>query len=504
MHMPSLDGSVSTLYMQLYQGIKSDLLAGLYRSEVRLPSKRMLAQHLGISVNTVDAAYQQLVSEGYLTARAKSGFFASDLASPIAHSGDSPRFPTSKEHPFPFPDEVIHTNPSKTNDAIPDKSTRIDFSPNGVDLSALPLMTIKKLFRDSFAQEGESLFANCEPQGELGLRVSLCGYLRESRAITCHPDQIVVGAGTDYILQLLVQILRLKHQIHSIAMENPVYNKAYQIFTGLQVSVSLIPLDTSGIHMQKLYASQANLVYTTPSHQFPLGIIMPIHRRAELLSWASEADDRYIIEDDYDSEFRYAGRPIPPIRAMDSANKVIYLGTFSKSIAPSVRVSYLVLPAELTRLFRDYLSYYNTTITRLDQVVWARFIDSGGFERHINRMRTLYRRKRDLFVSSLAPYRKKLLISGTDAGLHLLCKVSNGMTEDQLVASAQNAATQVYGISSYYLENQTSDPSVPMPDRTLREQDMNIPPSTVLLGYATLSNDEILRGVKSLAGAWGL
>ena len=503
MYMPTLQTGISTLYMQLYETLKEDLMSDRYPAGTRMPSKRILSSHLGISVNTVDSAYQQLVSEGYIEARARSGYYASDLRSQtsgavlqsVSVAGRNPE--KKRKDILPNTHETASlSNPYRQSDAI-------DFSPNGVDLKALPIAGLKRTFRDVFSAYGEQLFMNCEPEGDSYLRRSLCTYLRESRGLFCDPSQIIIGAGTDYILQLLIQILRSSHEISSIAMENPVYNKAYQIFTGLQVPVDLIPLDKYGIHMQRLYQSRANLVYTTPSHQFPLGIIMPVNRRNELLTWASESEDRYIIEDDYDSEFRYSGRPIPPISAMDAAEKVIYLGTFSKSLAPSVRVSYLVLPRELCRAFHENLSYYNTTITRLDQLVWARYIETGDFERHINRMRTLYRRKRDLFLSALSPYRKKLHISGTDAGLHLLCLVKNGMSESELVASAKNAATIVYGISSYYLSDKSGQDSPDDPEKS-RASGLSIPQSTVLLGYAGLSNEQVLQGVTSLVQAWKL
>lgn len=483
MYIPVLNPSTAaSIYMQIYESIKQDLISNRLLTGTRLPSKRLLASQLGISVNTVDTAYQQLVSEGYLEARSRSGYYVCDLGAQFPHAQSS------------FPE---NTNPKvqAAANAITEACIPvIDFSPNGVDLSVLPLAKIRKAIREVFEEDGVAAFSSCDPQGAMSLRNALCKYLRESRGLLCSPDQIILGAGTDYILQLLVQILRSVHDIHSVAMENPVYNKAYQIFTGLQVPVDLIPLDKYGIHMESLTLSRSNLVYTTPSHQFPLGIIMPVSRRTELMAWAWAAPDRYIIEDDYDSEFRYAGRPIPAISGLDVQNRVIYLGTFSKSLAPSVRISYLVVPPSLLLAFQKNLSYYNTTITHPDQLVLARFIDSGDFERHINRMRTLYRRKRDLFVQALSPYKQKLQISGTDAGLHLLCRVKNGMTEEELVDKANKAAAKVYGISSYYLFDKTSDAAGrPVP-----------PKSTVLLGYASLSDDQIIRGVAALAGAWQL
>lgn len=496
MYTPVLDSdSNMSLYMQIYEVIKQDLISNRVLSGTRLPSKRLLASQLGISVNTVDAAYQQLVSEGYLEPRAKSGYFVCDLGAHISIAGGlTPDRNKMSSNDF---SSDISSFPSSEVSGKTDFETSgsaVDFSPNGVDLSALPLAKIKKSIRDVFEEHGYDVFSSCETQGAGVLRTALCKYLKESRGLICHPDQIILGAGTDYILQLLIQILKSAHEIEAVAMENPVYNKAYQIFTGLQVPVELIPLDKSGIHMKSLLASRANLVYTTPSHQFPLGIIMPVSRRTELLAWASEKQNRYIIEDDYDSEFRYAGRPIPAISSLDAQNRVIYSGTFSKSIAPSVRISYLVVPPDLLHAFQKNLSYYNSTITHLDQLVLARFIESGDFERHINRMRTLYRRKRDLFVQLLSPYKNKLKISGTDAGLHLLCHVKNKMTEQELVQNAKNAETIVYGISSYYLPDKPG---------TVTSQSA-VPESTVLLGYANLSDDQIIQGVSALAKAWKL
>jgi len=520
MRLPTLDSdSAVSLYRQLYEELRRDLLSGSIPAGMRLPSKRTLSSLLGISVNTVDAAYQQLVSEGYLEAHAKSGYFACDLGThaslsvtsidEAAAGGEAGQYSSKQQLPLP----VSEDSPGITDRAAPEM---IDFSPNGVDLSALPLSTFKKAIRDVLEEEGVNAFRSCDSQGAESLREALCRYVRESRGLACDPGQIIIGAGTDYILQLLVQIMRSVHEIWAVAMENPVYNKAYQIFTGLQVPVELIPLDKYGIHMGRLASSSADLVYTTPSHQFPLGIIMPVSRRTELLSWAAGAPHRYIIEDDYDSEFRYAGRPIPAISGMDANSKVIYLGTFSKSIAPSIRISYLVVPPALLKAFKKNLSYFNTTVTHPEQLILARFIACGDFERHINHMRTLYRRKRDHFVQALSPYMDKLVISGTDAGLHLLCHVKNGMSEDQLVRTAEIAGAKVYGISSYYLMDRApaagsteaakaavADTSTDAAEAVAAAGE-DVPKSTVLLGYAGLTDEGIVRGVAALAGAWVL
>ena len=473
-------GPVEPKYIQLYEALRTRILTGAVMPGARILSKREAASFYDVSVNTADAAYQQLVSEGYLEARPRSGFFVCDI-------GASPVRPTVVEEAAPASDWTYEEDTSV--DASFDD--QIDFSPNGTDLSVFPLARFRKAVRECLEKPAENLFSVCDPMGDPALRLVLSRYLFEARGIKCSPNQILIGAGTDFILQLLIRIIRAACQIDAIAMENPVYNKAYQIFTGIGLPVRPVPVDSSGIRPAELAASGADLVYLTPSHQFPLGFTLPISRRAEILAWSRESPNRFVIEDDYDSEFRYAGRPIPSIRSMDTEDRVIYLGTFSKSLSPSVRVSYLVLPERLRDVFTKKLSYYATTVTRYEQQILAHFIQSGDFERHIARMRTLCRRKRDLLLDSLAPYKSRLAISGTQAGHHLIVRVRGDMREEDLVASAKNAAVQVYGISSYFVEEMSRAGYRP-------------PQGTVLLGYAGLSEREITEGAKRLADAWNL
>jgi len=484
MTYPMITGSNEPIYMQLYRAIREDCLRGTLISGEKISSRRSLAKELGISVNTVDSAYQQLVSEGYIEVRPRSGFRVRELS----RGSDVPT--TGPEAADSGIGQRTVAFFSGDGDAQPDEATRpIDFSPNGVDLSMLPMPDLKKIVRDVFSFSPEELFGSCEPEGTLALRSSLCRYLWQSRGLRCTPDRIVVGAGTDYILQFLVQLLSAAVPIESIAMENPMYNKAFQIFSGLHRKIRLIPLDSQGMDTALLRVCDANIAYVTPSHQFPLGMIMPAGRRADLLSWAAGSDGRYIIEDDYDSEFRYSGRPIPPLCAMHGAEKVIYVGTFSKSVAPSLRVSYLVLPSELALICKSKMSHLSTSVSVPDQLVLARFLDSGLFERHISRMKTLYRRKRDQLLRELAPFRGSLHVGGSDAGLHLLCTVRKNFSEEELVRLAADAGVRVYGVSAYYLK----EPGKTMPSE-----------ATVLLGYGGLSFEEITRGVQALSVAWGL
>ena len=489
MYTPILHQEKKTaLYIALYQAIRLDILRKQLRAGERLPSKRQLASGLGISVNTVDNAYQQLVSEGYLEVRAQSGHYVKPL-------GEHALLP---DIAVPSPDREKPLILEQANDDTP--SGRIDFSPIGTDLTQFPTNIVKKALRKELDTEKEQAFRSCPPAGSYRLRNALCRYLANSRGLHCRPEQILIGAGTDYVLQLFIQILRLLHRDPEtardtsgpvLAMEDPVYSKAYRIFSGLSVPVHFVPLDRVGIDIDILRQSPANLVYTTPSHQFPLGLIMPADRRLQLLAWANEKDNRFIIEDDYDSEYRYLGKPIPPIGSLDSNGRVIYLGTFSKALSPSIRVSYLILPEKLLRLYEQHLSYYSNTVTHLEQLMLANLLETGEFERQINRSRTLCRKKRDLLLQALSPYSRHLHIRGTDAGTHLLCTVRNKMTEEELITAARKAGVIVYGISDYYID--TSVHLLPY---------QMIPDATVLLGYAGLSESELYPGAARLAQAW--
>ncbi len=535
MYLPIPEASGEPLYIRLYRAIREDCLSGVLRSGDRLPSRRSLARELHISVNTVDGAYQQLVSEGYVEAMPRSGYVVRSLFGNGIGGNEIEfrRLEKTAKPPWEFgfrvpekpcdeielrrlekaaepPWEIGSRTPGKPGASSPPTPSGdpgpIDFSPNGVDLTALPLSDLRKITREIFTRDPAVVFGPCEPEGHALLRSALCRYLASSRGILCSPDRIVVGAGTDYILQYLVRLLRLSGCIDGIATENPVYNKAVQIFSSMGESVTPLPIDGQGLMTEALRDCRANVAYVTPSHQFPLGIVMPAGRRAELLAWAAAAPGRYVIEDDYDSEFRYEGRPVPPLFAMSKSDKVIYLGTFSKSIAPSMRISYLVLPERLAGICRREMAYFNTTVSVPDQIILARFIESGLFERHINRMRTLYRRKKDLLSKELAFFGDALGISGTDAGLHLICTVRSGSgvllrnrpSEKDLVAAAAAVGVRVYGISGYFLERDIGERS----ETGTADSDFRIPESTILLGYGGLDTDALARGCVLLKDAW--
>ncbi|MBO5279554.1 MAG: PLP-dependent aminotransferase family protein, partial [Lachnospiraceae bacterium] len=264
-------------------------------------------------------------------------------------------------------------------------------------------------------------------------------------------------------------------------MENPTYRQAYRVFKGLGHEVVPVSMDEYGMKVEELAKSDALISYVMPSHQFPLGVVMPIKRRLELLAWADEGR-RYIIEDDYDSEFRYRGKPIPSLQGVDRKDCVIYIGTFSKSVAPAIRLSYMVLPNSLLERCEQF-NFYSSTVSRIDQNIMDSFIREGYFERHLNRMRAVYKAKHDVLMGELKEL-KGFTISGENAGLHVLLTEKGGRSEEELIRLARSFEVRVYGLSDYYITENTKQQK------------------TVVLGYANMTEQEIREGIRRLKEAW--
>lgn len=330
---PYLDNTLrKPLYAQLYEYIKQEIMAGRLPPSERLPSKKKLAAHPSVSQNTVEAAYEQLLIEGYVDAVPRSGYYVNRIEAL----------------------RPIQTAPRQADPEPPIRRYRYDFSPGGVDLDSFPTQLWKRIHSEVIDGDQADLLLPGDPQGHRSLRDSIADYLHQSRGVVCQGRQIVVSSGIVYLIQLLVQLLG-RSRVYGL--ENPGYEKVYQAFRSNEVPVVPIPLDEYGISADRLAESGADVVYTSPSHQYPLGMIMPIQRRIRLLNWANENPDRYIVEDDYDSEFIYGGKPIPALTGLDGGGKVIYLGTFSKALTYGLRVSYMVLPAPLLERYREALSF---------------------------------------------------------------------------------------------------------------------------------------------------
>lgn len=458
------------LYQQIYEYIKKEIRAGKLLKNEKLPSTRSLAEYLQVARSTVDTAYGQLMAEGYIIARPCRGYFVSDTTELFSLS------------------EMTVENSSREAVFVTEKKEKksflYDFYPHAVSMKDFPFATWKRITREILVEESEEIFTLGEAQGDLELRKTISRYLHSARGVICDPRQIVVGAGTDYLLMLLEKILG-RHV--SIAMENPTYRRAYNVLQSFAYKIEALPMDEYGISMEALYQSGAEIAYVMPSHQYPTGTVMPIGRRLELLKWAEEEERRYLIEDDYDSEFRYRGKPIPALQASDRRGKVIYMGTFSKSIAPAIRVGYMVLPLTLLKKYKENCGFYASTVSRIDQQILNEFIKNGHFERYLNKMRKIYKEKHDCLLEQLKDFEKNFAISGENAGLHLLLIAKKGPGEKELIQKAEAAGIKVYGMSDALVGQEKKD---------RRYQD------TILLGYGALSPDEIRQGVGLLKTAW--
>ena len=412
---------------------------------------------------TVETAYAQLMAEGYITSKPGSGFYVECLSEEYIFDNKT----QETEKAFDEPSEIIY-----------------DFRTNRVDTSVFPFSTWAKLSREVLSERSADLLNACPPQGILSLRVRIAEYLKEFRGMAVDPEQIVIGAGSEYLTGLIIQLLG---RDNAYGVENPGYSKIYNIFSAHASRVFPIPMDEKGASADAISGFGINVLHVTPSHHFPLGIVMPVSRRLELLRWADFKEDRYIIEDDYDGEFRYAGRPIPTLQSMDVHEKVIYISTFTKSLAPSMRISYMVLPRSLCRRFTVRLGFYSCTVPVFEQLTLAKFMEKGHYDRHINRMKKIYRQRRDVLCKKISEGRLGdcVKVSGCDAGMHLLLTVENGMNQSELLSSAAREGVKVYGLSEYYS----------FPVSALQE-------NTVVVGFSGLNTQQLIRGAEALERAW--
>ncbi|HIV90986.1 MAG TPA: PLP-dependent aminotransferase family protein [Candidatus Eisenbergiella stercoravium] len=462
------------LYEQIYEYIADEIREGKLLAGEKLPSTRSLADYLQVARSTVELAYDQLASEGYIESVPYRGYYICRVEElyRIGTSGGGLR---SEKKGAGQEDGQPGQKDSRTA-----RYFDIDFSPNAIDMNLFPFGTWRKITRDILSGDRKELFALGEPRGDLELRRTVCRYLHASRGVNASPEQIIVGAGNDYLLLLLQYILG---RGITAAFENPSYRRAFRIFSSFAARMVTVPSDENGIRVDGLLASGANVAYVMPSRQFPTGTVMPIGRRTELLRWASSAEDRYLVEDDYDSEFRYRGKPIPSLQSADTAGRVIYIGTFSKSVAPAIRISFMVLPERLMEAYEKNCSFFSSTVSRIDQTILNEFILSGAFERHLNRMRKAYREKHDLLLDCLQPLLNRYRLSGEYAGLHVLLTSRVPAGEEELLERAAACGVRIYGLKEAALAPFETDYA------------------TVLLGYGGLDQERIREGIRRLDAA---
>lgn len=450
--------SSQPLYQQLYCAIVQQIRQKQLLPGEKLPGKRRLAEALSVSVNTVDTAYQMLVAEGYLQARPKSGFFVQEYVGPI---GELPAA-------VPLPS------------AAPSPTFAYDLSTSGIDTGLFPFRTWGRIQKELLYSQPQ-LLNRGHAQGDEDLRCAIAQYLRAYRAVDCTPEQIVVGAGVEYLLGLLAHLVE-----GPVAMEDPGYRRTQQILNNSGIDCIPLPIDSHGLDASLLRQTNANLVYVTPSHQFPTGAVMPAGRRAALLQWAMERPGRFILEDDYDSEFRFDLRPLPSLQGMaGSGGPVVYLSTFSRSLAPSIRIACMVLPQTLLRRFQSDFSSYSSTVSRFEQQTLRIFLDDGHFVRHLARCRNQYRSRMQTLTAALNQYlgADTLQFSGQHTGLHLLMTHKGNLSEAELLHRAANAGVKLSGLSEYCFRVAPA-------------------PSTLVLGYGALNPAQIQPLAQLLCRIW--
>ena len=453
-----VDLGSDSLYEHLYKCIKNDIMGGNLKAGDRLPSKRTFAKNLDISTITVENAYAQLMAEGYIFSVPKKGYFVSQVKTL---------------------EEKKTKDKKKRELSVKEAECFADFVSNQTKSMNFPFSIWAKLTREVLSGESETLLLPPPSGGIMELRKAIADHLYQFRGMDVSPDQIIIGAGTEYLYGLLIQLFGTKV---SYAVEDPGYKKIGQIYESHGVKVCHIPMDASGVLPDVLEESKADILHLSPSHHYPTGIVTPISRRYELLGWASKSEGRYIIEDDYDSEFRLLGRPIPALQSIDVMDKVIYMNTFSKSLSSTIRISYMILPVKLLKKFYERLGFYSCTVSNFEQYTLARFISEGYFEKHINRMRNYYRNQRDRLLecvkkSALAPH---IHIKEENSGLHFLMEIDTYLTDEELERRAWTHGVKISCLSRYYQN----------PEQAVKH--------SVVLNYSGIDVDKMQRAMEVL------
>ncbi|MFC0323817.1 PLP-dependent aminotransferase family protein [Gallibacterium melopsittaci] len=420
------------LYLQLYQQIKQEIIAGRIPLGEKLPSKRQLSKWLAISLNTVESAYAQLQAEGYIQSNPRT---RSQVSFDIQQ--------TIQNIPILTPETESNAT----------KHYQFDFNPNYIDTDFFPINLWKKQLRQLNNQQLQQLLCHGEKQGENILREQIRKYLYSARGVQCKTEQIIIVAGIEIAM---MQLCWLFNQLEdnkpfTYAMEQYGYTAVERLLTINQKHIVKLPLLTTSqkIDLNLLEQYAVNILYATPSHQYPYASVLSINERYQLLEWANKQSDRYIIEDDYDSEFRYQGRPIPALQGLDHQGKVIYLGSFSKVLMPSLRLSFIVLPQQLLRHYQQICGQFNCSVPRINQHIVANFMQSGRFERHIQRMRTHYRKKMELLCHLLQAYSQDVRYYGAQSGFYLLIELyKETRTLEELEKLAEQASIKVYPIQN--------------------------------------------------------
>ncbi len=458
------------LYLQIYSQLKKEILEGAIKEGQVLAGSRSLANTLHVSRNTVDNAYGQLLAEGYITAKPGIGYLVMKV----------PEIKVKERH-----NTLEISNHARTISAGNNRyQVKFDLTNGSFSSDLFP----KKLWRQYTVEclerlEREAKISSyADKQGELYLRTNLLSYLKRTRGVSCNESQIIITCGIQQSLDYICKLIPCEEK--TILMEEPGFDKAVSVFTNNKIKIQSVPVDENGIIISKLPVMKHTCaVYTTPSHQFPTGATLPIDRRYELLAWAQH-NQVYIIEDDFDSEQRYYSKPIPSLQSIDTNDCVIYLGTFSKTLSPSIRMGYMILPPQLMQSYAEKFETYNSTVPMLNQYVIGRLIETGQYERHIRRLNSVFRKRLELFLSEFSEVRDKIKISSNGSGQYFLMEFTEKANQEELIEKAQEQGVRVYSTMQFWQEKAAC------------------PPNTLFLGFSKIKMEDIPDCVARLKKAW--
>lgn len=455
-------------YQQIYQYVRSGILEGRIGAGAKLPSIRKLADSLDVARNTVDNAYRQLCVEGYVVARQGAGYTVRDIALDelknihCAHAN---------------PDSELLLDPIREN-------YKYDFNYGNLCEDVFPVDTWRRLTADVLSEKNAAgLSAYSGKRGDRALRIQIASHLERLRGVVCKPEQIIITSGTQQSIALVLGLFDAARD--HVAMDDPGYYAAQAAFRNAGFTIEGLRSDAGPeTFMECVEKSDAQLFYTTPSHQFPFGWCMDQSTRAQMIAHAVYKD-AYILEDDYDSAFRYNSQPVPSLHSMDQWERVIYLGTFSKFLSPALRMSFVVLPPVLLQRYEWSYRGTRTTVSAIEQMVMQRFMEQGHMEKHLKRTALAYRKRHQLLSCLMREeFDERVKVFDGEAGLFVLLAVNNGLDQEDLVSAAGRRDVRVY------------------PTRRLWLNPAEAPDNVIMLGFSATDEQTINAGIPLLRQAW--
>ncbi len=426
--IPNLKTDDGPLYIQLYNYIKKEIINGRIHENEKLPSIRQLSKGLEISRTTVENTFNQLLVEGYIFSLPKKGYYVSNIDTEYVH---------------------FNSDTLKINNPLPKEQQFLyDLRNDYVQEDLFDFNSWRKVLNHILNYNYKTLLKSGDLQGEYVLRKEIVKYVYQARGVVADVDQVIVGAGVQPLLNVLVYLLK-SLGVNSCAIEDPGFNRAKNIFLHNEMMIIPIPVTHQGLDIDCLNETSADLCYVSPSHQFPMGTVMPVSHRIKLLKWARD-NLCYIIEDDYNSELRYIGKPIPSMQSFDKKGRVIYFGSFSTLLLPSIRISYMILPHSLIHVYQKNKQKYPQSASKIEQLALSRFMEEGMFEKHIRKLKKNYAKKNGILIKQLKKVMgDKIKIGGRESGLKIVMHIDTTLTEEEIVKRCKKNGILLASLSEY-------------------------------------------------------